>query len=1274
MQFINNGPDVPNALLEAHEDGRVIFFCGAGIAYPAGLPGFKGLVERIYQNLGTVRSPIEDDAFQRGQYDATLDMLERRIPGQRVAVRKALAQGLRPNLRKKGATDTHAALLQLALSRSGSLRLVTTNFDHIFEYILKKEKLKYASYAAPMLPIPKSSRWNGITYLHGLLPLKTDDSSLNRLVITSGDFGLAYLTERWAARFVSELFRNFIVCFVGYSINDPILRYMMDALAADKLLGESTPQAYAFGDCRLGEENRKMIEWEAKGVVPILYQVQEGSAKHSVLHGTLKAWAEIYRDGVFGKERIVLDYAMAQPSGSTQQDDFIGRMLWALSHQTGSPAKAFADHNPAPSLDWLTVFSDDRYKHIDLMRFGVSPDAVVDSELKFSLSRRPSPYKFSAQMGLVGGSINDPDWDPIMYQMATWLVRHLNDPKLLYWIIERGNKLHRNFCSLIERRFDQLAQLEREGKLDEIDTIVSNSPNSIPSKWIKVVWRMLLTDRVKSLSPNTHIYRWLDRVKRDGITMTLRLELRQLLAPKISLRKPYNWTNNTSIGLNFENLNSLVKWQLELTSDYVYSALLDKTDKQWSDALPILFDDFQLLLHDALGLLSELGEVRDRRDYSYWSLPSITPHMQNRRFDEWPALIELSRDAWLAIYKTNATRATLIAQMWFMSSYPTFKRLGLFAASHDGCIKSDEWVEWLLSDESWWLWSVETQRECMRLIVLQGRNLTPAAQDKLESAILAGLPRSLLGDNFDNVRFNEICEHSTWVRLAKLGESGAVLTASTYSQLQLLQARHPDWVLSKYDKDEFPSWMSGTGDPDFEAERHIDIAPRSRYELVRWLSQEPVDRRPFDEDTWRDVCGTRFYHSVAALCDLSKMGSWPSTRWDQALKVWSDEKYHAKSWYFVSGLVEDMPADTLESIAHSVTWWIDGCSKVLGENDQAWIRLIVRILALPLKADSGITENGKPIRDPVTEAINHPVGNVAQALLNRWLSTHPNDKDGIPTEIREILTQLCDLSVERYQHARVVLHANLIALFRVDREWTQANLLPMLDWNRNAEFARVAWEGFFWSPRLHMPLLASLKREFLDTARHFDVLSKRGSQYATFLTFAALNHAEDYTDSDFRDAIAALPIDGFEKVSQALYRALEGAGDQREEYWKNRIFPFWQHIWPKSLDKRTETISHSLARMVIAAGDYFSTALDSVYPWIIRLNHPDYIVQILDESGHCARFPHAALRLLDATIGNQRWAPIQLDRCLVAIKNASEGLGKDERFKRIFEYSRTHRL
>ena len=220
------------------------------------------------------------------------------------------------------------------------------------------------------------------------------------MVLTSGDFGLAYLTERWAARFVSELFRNYVVCFIGYSISDPVLRYMMDALAADRMLGEVTPQAYALGDFEVGQEDRKKTEWEAKGVIPILY---DSKNRHALLHRTLKTWAETWRDGVLGRERIVVDYAIARPDASTKQDNFVGRMLWALSDSSGLPAKRFSEFNPAPSIDWLNAFSEDIYQHSDLIRFNVQPYETIDDKLRFSLIHRPSPYTLAPRMMLVNG-------------------------------------------------------------------------------------------------------------------------------------------------------------------------------------------------------------------------------------------------------------------------------------------------------------------------------------------------------------------------------------------------------------------------------------------------------------------------------------------------------------------------------------------------------------------------------------------------------------------------------------------------------------------------------------------------------------------------------------------------------------------------------------------------------------------------------------------------------------------------------------------------------
>ncbi|MDX9885206.1 anti-phage defense-associated sirtuin Dsr1 [Thauera sp.] len=1271
MQFINQGPDIPDALLQAHEEGRVVFFCGAGISYPAGLPGFKGLVEQIYQLNGTAPNDIERDAFEHGQFDATLDLLERRLPGQRLAVRSKLAQALKPKLRRKGATDTQAALLRLARSREGALRLVTTNFDRIFHVAAKRTGQMFQDYAAPMLPIPKNSRWNGLVYLHGLLPEKTDDTALNRLVVTSGDFGLAYLTERWAARFVSELFRNYVVCFVGYSINDPVLRYMMDALAADRMLGEVTPQAWALGDCEPGQEHRKTIEWEAKGVTPILYTVPPGTYDHSALHQTLHAWAETYRDGVQGKEAIVVKHALTRPQESTQQDDFVGRMLWALSDKSGLPAKRFADFNPAPSLDWLLEpFAHEHFGHADLSRFGVQPRDEVDNKLRFSLVRRPAPYDRAPPMLLASGGITGSQWDDVMFHLARWLVRHLDDPRLVIWIAERGGQLHDRWPWLIEHELDRFASLEREGKTSELDEIRLHAPMAIPGPLMCTLWRLLLSGRVKSPWHDPDLYRWKGRLKREGLTATWRLELRELLAPKVVLKKPFRWGEDDSSSADEPTrIKQLVDWELALAADHVHSALHDLADEHWTSALPLLLDDFQQLLRDALDLLRELGEADDHSDRSHWDLPSITPHWQNRGFRDWVSLIELLRDAWLAVRANDSARATRIAQNWFELPYPTFKRLALFAASQDGCIPPVQWVNWLLADDAWWLWSTDTGREVFRLLVLQGRHLTGTEQQRLETAILAGPPREMYRDDLEEDRWQDLVARSVWLHLAKLNTSGVVLGASAAARLAEISNTYPQWQLATNERDEFSHWMSGTGDPDYEDSRDVDIAPRKRRELVQWLTKPPPERRPFYEDTWRDVCRTRFFHTLSALCDLAQDGKWPANRWREALQAWAEEGAVVRSWRYAAPLVQTMPDSVLQEIAHGVTWWMEAASKSINCHEDIMVELCCRFMALPIDVGTGMTRNGEPINQPVTEAINHPIGHVAQALINLWFKQNPNDSDLLPDDLGPMFTTLCDVQVDRFRHGRVLLGSRLIAFFRVDRPWTEQHLLPLFSWNNPIE-AKAVWEGFLWSPRLYQPLLTAFKSQFLDCANHYADLGEHRQQFAAFLTYAALGPTEGYTVDEFRAAISVLPQEGLEESAQALSQALEGAADQREDYWKNRAQPFWQQIWPKSRDLATPRIAESLTRLVIAARGEFPAALAAVQDWLQSIEHPHYVVHLLAESGLCERFSTEALLLLNVVISDQQWVPRELGQCLEQIVRAAPNLAEDARYLRLQEYFR----
>lgn len=1272
MQFTPGGPDIPEELLQAQEEGRLVFFCGAGISYPAGLPGFRGLVDSIYKYTGAVKSPIEEKAYNQGNFDGMLDLLERRLPGQRMAVRKALASALKPKLRRAGATETHSALLQLARSRDGALRLVTTNFDCVFAAAAKRDGQMFSSYSAPMLPVPKNSRWNGLIYLHGYLPKKADEAILNRLVVTSGDFGLAYLTERWAARFVSELFRNYSVCFVGYSINDPVLRYMMDAIAADRMLGESTPQSWALGDYERGREQEKTIEWEAKGVQPILYEVPAGGHDHSVLHKTLHVWAETYRDGVLGKEKVVVNHALARPSASTRQDDFVGRMLWALSDPSGLPAKRFAEFNPAPSLDWLLdAFCDERYQQKDLPRFGVPTFPGGNGKLKFSLTRRPTPYSLAPSMMLASGGIELSRWDDVMLHIARWLLRHLNDPALIIWAAQQGGKLHDRWAFLIQNELTRLNRLENTGKSEELDYIRINAPNAIPGKLMQKLWRFLLSGRVKSYWNQRELYDWKSRMAQQGMSATLRMELRDALTPQVKLSKPFRWGDEPAGKEEPTRVGDILDCDLVLAFEDARSTLRElSTNERWQTALPRLIDDFQTLLRDCLELMQELGEADEYHDRSSWDLPSISHHWQNRGVRDWVVLIELVRDSWLAIRNEDPMRAKLIAEAWYKIPYPTFKRLAFFAESYGDGTNSELWVSWLLADDSWWLWSPSLMREVLRLVVLRGRDLSETAQARLEKAILVGPPREMYRDDLAPERWTYLQDRSIWLRLAKLSSSGISLGADASTRLAKLSNAHAEWKLAPNERDEFSIWSSGTGDPDYEGRREIDVAPSNRRDLVQWLKQPVLDHSHFYEDTWRETCRERFSLCLTALCDLAREGDWPQKRWKVALQTWSEDGLKMRSWRYGAPLVQAMPDEVLINLSSQVTWWLQAVSKAVEQHEEIFLDLCRRIINKYRDLGPDVVVGSEVVDDPIGAAINHPIGHVAQAVLNIWLRTSPNDDDQLPHEIEHILTSICNAEVDQFRHGRVLLAARSIALFRVDRRWAEQQLLPLFDWDASLIEARAVWSGFFWSPRLYWPLLSALKPQFLKTVQHYEALGEQAKQLAAFLTYAALELDQTFSRDEFGSAFELLPKEGLEIGAEALAQALEGSGDQREQYLKNRVLPFWQHIWPKSRDRISEGISKDLARLSIASGSEFPEVLNVVENWLVPIHHPHYILHRLHESGLCGEFPQDALRLLGRIINDQPYLSDELRQCLRSIEQEEPALVQDPRYIRLDEHAR----
>lgn len=1265
--FVPDGPDVPERLLQAHEEGKVVFFCGAGISYPAGLPGFGKLVEDIYEEIGRTRSDVEETAFLQGRFDETIDLIERDLNDRhedRLLVRRAVARILEPNLRRKGASDTHKGLLDLSQDPHGVTRLVTTNFDRIFEFVIKKFKLGTKSFLAPLLPIPKVTKWDGIVYLHGgLLSPKPSAVDLNRLVLSSGDFGLAYLNERWASRFVSELLKNFTVCFVGYSIEDPVLRYMMDALAADELLGENRIESFAFASFKTGQKESMERKWRAKGVEPLLFDQDAGGSPFAVLHKSIQEWARIYSTGTSGKRNIIQEHAEHPPVTPSRADFVSSRVLWALTD--AKAAKHFAEMEPVPPIEWLDSLSESLFDATDLGRFGVKEELRKDDKRQFSMLWRPSPSTLAPAMSLVSGGNGTSSWDDVMWQLCRWLLRHLGDPKLILWIAERGGRIHHQFRWLIEGELRRLRKLAAEGKEDEISKIRENAPKAIPDAAMRILWALVLANRLKG-DREIGVYGWFDRLAEEGLTLGLRMELRDLLRPCIAIAKPYRGLLSEARKDEEPSVESLVRWEIVLASEHPGSAIRDRrSTPNWLSSLPELLGDFQGLLQEALDLKLELSGSGEKRMLSVLDLPSISTHSQNRGYHEWTVLVSLTRDAWLATLEENHDKARNVARDWWAIEYPLFKRMALFAAAQEGAVEDSEAVGWLLSENGEWLWDIETKRECLRLLAELGdRWEVPAGsrrkpeQIKLEREILKGPPRENVKDDATEKDFADYRDRQIWLRLEKLSSGNYELGRAAASALRRLRETHASWKLAEDQSDEFVFWMEVSDG----ATDHIPTPTKPR-DLVRWLKSYPKAEIMKDDD-WRERCRTHPRAVIFALRFSFQQGDWYPDRLNIALYAWAeDEELLKQSWRYMADFLDALSDARKGEVISGLSWWMQAGGGIFCSNETVFFALANDLL------DLGLTAKDQFDRDVMLDAINHPIGQATESVLRWWFRDSSRGKGPLEGNARDFLSKVCDTDVEKFRLGRVILARATAPLLRVDEGWATKFLLPLFDWQTSVEEAKVCWIGFLHSPRRVPALLSLLKGPFLATSNHLGVLGKDCREvYARFFTYVAIEPAGVFSDQEIRTVFDRFENSDLWNAARTLSDVIEGAGDKGEVFWRDTLKTFIKKIWPKGDDKKSGQIAGQFAEVCIAADQELPDAVATLKPHLREVQWPDTILDKLVEKNLHIRFPEAVLELVFLVVGEKPGYRLKsLKSILDQIGNERPRLRRRREFKRLQE-------
>ena len=144
------------------------------------------------------------------------------------------------------------------------------------------------TYALGGIPRPtRRPEFSGVLHLHGALERNPNRTS--NLILTDQDFGEYYFRRRVVPDLIYDAARLYNLAFVGYRANDPPMRYLLNAIAADVTHFPDLKERFIFVSA--GADDPVALEdWRARGITPIRYQ--SDGKDHSQLQHTLARWAQ----------------------------------------------------------------------------------------------------------------------------------------------------------------------------------------------------------------------------------------------------------------------------------------------------------------------------------------------------------------------------------------------------------------------------------------------------------------------------------------------------------------------------------------------------------------------------------------------------------------------------------------------------------------------------------------------------------------------------------------------------------------------------------------------------------------------------------------------------------------------------------------------------------------------------------------------------------------------------------------------------------------------
>ncbi|WP_417553781.1 SIR2 family protein [Marinomonas fungiae] len=1159
MRFFADGPNLPDELLEQCDNGEVVFFCGAGVSKNEGLPDFEELTQQVLDHFSPQdaaesqitfkvyykeqKQPVLDQVFRCLHEEFGIDQVNRVVAEKLVTTEDYVSKG-------------HQLLLTLSQNLKGVPQIVTTNFDLLFEQALDSF---LPIYQAPFFPrLEHGMSIEGITYIHG--KLAPADAERHDYILSSADFGKAYLSQGWATEFVRSLLETKTVVLIGYQAEDPPIKYLLEGLNQSSNVNN---EIYAF-DVDSTDVASKWLNKGVKGVTCSSYED---------LWEVLSYWSERKKDPRLWRENV-LRKAESSPSKLASWER--GQVAHILKTIAG--AKAFANHKPLIHPKWICVL-DEKCRLGNISKDFFGDKSIYDPIHDFALDDDPKRFE-DEKIDLSLGQYNrllaalkfdemrnasltivdyDPSIPPRLFYLSIWILKSVNSPVILWWLF-RQNKLN---PWLLRRLIESI-------DYDEIGAVAYK------------YWRLALEHfgRAEFISAYLDpMYDFCDRVAKEGWTYRALREFETLLTPFTEIEPPFfghGRVKPPEKGWDDLSLHDFVQFKVKTLELNVEQ--LSVPDGKLPQILRVL----EGLLIRSETLISEVFEIRLDRLTCY-----DDREVTGRSYSKYTLF-----DLYISLFKRYllvAPSAVKHIVLTWPSDFSVFGMLRLFAFNDKNLFSAEEVIKELLSMREEVLFDRSIKREFIFLIEDRHHEFEKKDLESLVDKLL--LYADSKDEKFDPEEAQNnlelVCRYSRRLQL------GGV----SFNKLQ----RDKLSYLINQIKDQIPNWSdawaeevtklrltetSSSRSPEEDSPEILLTLPIS--DVIK--KSVELGRRDFDEDIrYRPFSGlVKDYprRAILALCYELRQKNFEKEFWDKMMEhILSCSSTRYKTFLFQKLIRLKEPF--FQKFSRSLSSWMKDNRKAFEAFDKELYWQLFESITTKLTSDAVKDMSQATFH---RESYQSTEANLVNILFDCMDEPELDISKEIPPKIKSYFERLIRSETGGNDKVKYVLANELPWLSRIDPAWAKQTLIPWFDSESHESYA--AWEGYL---RCHNP---SLSEEFADLIypkigrlfpavydfKDADNMARRASTILFELSSTQKTGLWALPPEIARNAIRNMQ----EKNRKDVISRLSAIGQSDWKNWQERVIPFIENCWPKDLSIQSPELTRSWLSLLSETGDSFS--------------------------------------------------------------------------------------